>query len=269
MSPGGGTWSTSSPPTRAGFYADFVAALQQAVTTGIVGTTATVGTADWGPVGRAETVNGLGPYQTLYSQSQNGTLPEGVLGALDGFDGGGAAQVLAYRIAGTEAKAGKVELKNAGGEVVLLLTAKYPGVRANNFTVTVQTNAVTAENKDLILYESGVELERWENVVKGYNSNFVTAINTTAPSKYIEAKQEKAKEETLANIVGAISGAGGFAEGNSGLTVTTEDYSTALGVLSNQEYDTIALANVVTKKRSMPSSLGCVTVTSRASAPSG
>ena len=249
--PGGGVWSTGSLPTRAGPYFDFVAALQQALTTGVVGTAAVIGTADWGPLGVAETVNGLGPYQSIYSSSTNGTLSEGVLGALDGFDGGGAGQALAYRIAGESAKAGSVELKGtveAEEKVTLVLTALYKGARANNFTITIQTNANNAENKNLILYESGVELERWENVVKGYNGNFVTAINTTAPSKYIKAEAKEGNERAMKNIVGVISGAGGFSGGNSGLTVTTENFSTALGVLSSQEFDSIALANVTTAK---------------------
>lgn len=244
--PGGGVWSTGNPPTRAGAYFNFTAALQQAVSTGVVGTTAVIGTADWGPVGRPEPVNGQGPFQSAYSSSPNGTLPVGALGALDGFDGGGAALVLAYRIAGSAAKAAKVTLKDSSAVAALVLTALYPGVRANNFTVTVQTNAVNAGNKDLILYESGVELERWENVAGGENQNFVTAINTTAPSRYIKAEVTGAANRALANIVGVIEGAGGFTEGNSGLTVATEDFTKALGVLSNQEFDTIAIANNVT-----------------------
>lgn len=245
--PGGGTWSTSSPPSRAGAYFNFTAALQQALTTGVVGTTAVVGTADWGPTGRTETVTSQGTYESLYSTSTNGSLSEGVLGALDGFDGGGAGQVIAMRIAGSEAAKGKVELKNAESKVVLVITALYSGVRSNNWTVTVQTNAINAENKDLILYESGSELARYEGVNKGWNNAFATAINNSG-SEFITAEAKEGSEKVLSNIVGVISGAGGFSGGNSGLTVTTENYSTALGIIGNQEFDTIALSNVTTLK---------------------
>src|SRR4051794_13777599 len=106
----GGTWNTSSPPIRAGAYFNFVAAIQAAVDSGIVGTTAVIGTGDWGPVGEVIGVLSQGEYEEQFSDSANGTLREAVLGGLDGLDIGGAAQVLVYRLAGVSAAAGTVVL---------------------------------------------------------------------------------------------------------------------------------------------------------------
>jgi hypothetical protein len=238
-----GKWNPSKPPTRGGIYFNFMAALQTAISGGSVGVGATIGTADWGPVGHVEEINSAALLELLYSGSQNGTLRESVLSMLEGFDGGGATRVLSMRIAGTAAKAGKVVLKDSSAGVALKLTAKYPGARANNFTVVVQTNAVKSENKDLILFESGVELERWENVKEGLNNNFVTAINELFPSEYVTAAIEGSSARALVNIVGVISGAGGFVEGNSGLTTALEDTTNALATMQNQAFETIALAD--------------------------
>jgi hypothetical protein len=248
--PGGGTWNSSSPPARTGAYFNFSAALQAAISSGVVGTTVVIGTGDWGLVGGAREITGNGDYNAEYGVSTNGTLRDGVLGALDGFDDGGAGRVLAMRVAGSAKVKGTCVLDDGSAVDALTLTAKYEGARANNFHFTVQTNAVNGSNKDLILYESGVELERWENVTGGTNSNFVTAINTTAPSKFITAAVAGAGARALANIVGVIGGTGaigtvgGGVAGNSGLTITSADVVAALGVVGNQVFDTIALANI-------------------------
>lgn len=237
-----GVWNPSSPSQRAGAYFNFSAALNAALTAGVVGRTAVIGTADWGPLGLGNPVRGRGELEANYSSSTNGTLHDGSLAALEGFDEIGAGEVLAYRVAGSSAAAGVVTLKDGSAVDALTLTAKYKGVRANNFTVTVQTNG---SNKDLILYESGVELERWENVTSGNNDAFATAINTTFPSQYVVAAVAGSSARALTNIVGTIGGSGGFASGNSGFSdLAVGDYTAALGVLGNQAFDSIALADL-------------------------
>lgn len=231
----GGVWNTSSPPERSGAYFNFSAALTAAVASGVVGRTAVVGTADWGPVGLARQVTSQGEYEAAYGISTNGTLRDAALGALDGVDGNGAGSVLAYRAAGSAKANSAVTLNDGSAVAALVVTAKYPGTRGNNFTVTVQTNG---SNKDLILYESGVELERWENVTSGNNDAFVTAINTTAPSKYITVATTGSAPRALVNV-----SASPLIGGNSGLTLVAGDYTAALGVMAQQDFDTIALAN--------------------------
>jgi hypothetical protein len=240
-----GTWNTSTPPIRSGAYFNFTAALQAVLSAGVTGTTAILGTSNWGPVGVPTVVSGLGQYDSIFGRASSGsTLRDAALAALDGFDTGGASRVLAVRLAGSSAAKSAVTLNDSVPAAALILTAKYEGDRADSFTVTVQTNAINASNKDLILYENGVELERWENVASGYNNNFETAINTTKPSQYVDAAVSGSSSRALANIVGTVGGAGGFAGGDSGTTLATGDVTDGLDLLNAAVFDTVALASI-------------------------
>ena len=244
----GGSWSTDAPPILPGTYFNFIAALQAAVTSGVTGTAAIIGTSNWGPAGQVVTLLSQGELEQVYGRNATGTLPGAVLSALDGFDPGGAAAVLAIRAAGTGALAATAKLNDATTPAITL-TAKYLGARPSTWTLKVQTNAITPANKDLILYESGVELERWENVASGYNDGFVAAINASN-SPFVTATIAGAASRALVNITGVVAGTGSFGvgsggvAGNDGAALTAGDIGTALDLLAEYEYQALALADI-------------------------
>lgn len=232
----GGTWSTSSPPVRAGAYFNFLAALQAAATAGIGGTCAVIGTADWGPIGEVTPITSSGGFEQKFGRNNVGTLRDAVFAALDGFDEGGASTVLAYRAAVPAAAFAAVTINDATIPW-LVVTAKYKGARGNNFTVVIQTNAIDATKKDLILYESGIELERFTGIT---NTN-------TAFADFITAQASQ-------NITAAITGTGARAgvnvastplvSGNSGTAITGTEVTAAQGIFREQYFDSIVLADV-------------------------
>jgi hypothetical protein len=232
-----------------GTYVNFVAAVSAAITPGPQGTVAVVGTADWGPENVVQYMPNQGSYDATYSTSTNGSLRDGTLSALDGFDNGGANQAIVYRAVGADGAAGTLVLSDGSRAAALTLTARYRGARINNFYVVVQTNAANSANKDLVLYERGVELERWTNVTGGTNTAFVEAL-TLIPSEYVTAAISGTRDRALANVVGAIGGAGGFGtggggvNGNSGLTLTAGDYVDAQEALYQLPFTAIVLHDV-------------------------
>ena len=240
------TWSTSNPPVRSGAYFNFVAAAQIAVQTGVTGVAAVIGTADWGPIGVPTPAGSQGEFEVNFSSSTGGTLRDGALGALDGFDLGGATSVLATRVAGVGAAAATLTLKDVPAAAAVTLTARYKGVRANNFSVTVQTNVDDATKRDLILYESGVELERYVKVTNT-NDALVAAINA-ANSPYITAAVSGTSGRALASVVsgaaGTIFGTGTDTPGNSGTTLTAADIATAQSTLGNYDWNVAVLAGI-------------------------
>lgn len=239
-----GPWNTSNPPVRPGLSANFVAAAVAAVESDVQGVALIFGQSNWGPSDKPYLVQGQADYDALYGSQATATLRIGTLMAFDGLDDGGAGQVLCSRVVsgGTAPIKATLVLSDSVPASAITITAKYAGTRANNFAVKVQTNPVTGANKDLILYESGVEIQRWENVASGYNNNFVTAINDSN-SPYVTAALSGAGSRALANITGSIGGAGGFGvagggvAGTDGAALVVGDYTTAAALATGYDFD--------------------------------
>jgi hypothetical protein len=254
-----GPWSTANPPTRPGIGVNFIAAAVAAVESGVGGTALVVGQSNWGPRDKPYEVLSQGDYDNGrvvdnlifggYGNQAASTLRNGVLDAFSGMNDGGASRVLALRITGSGAVAASVALDDTPAVDALTITARYAGTRANNFHVTVQTNAVNGSNKDLILYESGVELERVSNVTGGTNTNFAAAINALN-SRYVTAAVTGAGARALANIVGAIGGAGGFGTvgggvaGADGAAYNASDLATALTLANGYDFQSANVAEL-------------------------
>jgi hypothetical protein len=240
----GGIWNASLLPVRSGTYMDFIAAVSAAVSPGTTGSVAIIGTADWGPINTLQTVQNEGEASALFGAATwGGALYDATLQALDGFDDGGAQQVFAYRVVGAGAMNASVVLKDASAAPALTLTAFYPGVRANNWTVTVQTNASTPANCDILLYESGALIAEFLNIPGGTNTAAVASINAYN-SPFVTAVATGTAGRALANIVGVTGGNGSFTAGNSGTTLTVASYAAAFTALSIFTFDAVALANV-------------------------
>lgn len=230
-----GTWTptqATAADQRPGLYANFTSKAAALVTAGIKGIVAMAVTADWGPANLVQRITSEQELRDFYSTSTGGTVYYGVSEALRG----GAKEVLVYRMVTAAGAAATRALLDATAGTAITLTAKYRGSRANNFTVTVQTNTVDAAKKDVILYESGVELERFTG---GTNAELVAAINATdgTGSKYMTAVAGGGT--FAANVTGSA-----FAGGNSGTAVTGAEYTAAMNALEPNAFDTFAAQGV-------------------------
>jgi hypothetical protein len=235
-----------------------MAAVSQAVAPGPQGVVALIGTAAWGPANAAEYIANQGVLEQTYSTIAEGTLHDAALDAFLGFDLGGATQVLAYRAAaiGTVATATCV-LKDGSANPALTLVAKYPGDRPTiGWSVVVSTNPVNSGNKDLAIFENGVLLESYTNIVGGTAGAFAAAINNAIAAgveSYLAAANVSSGESAvaLANVAGSVGGSGSFGvgsggvAGNSGLTLTVGDITAALNVLGQYPFDAIALCDII------------------------
>jgi hypothetical protein len=245
----GGNWNSSLLPVRSGTFANFIAAVQAALTPGTTGSVAIVGEADWGPANVVESCNSQAAVDGFYGGlTWGGDLRDAALQTLDGFDDGGAQFALTYRAVDSTGTEAVLTLNDASGVAALVLTAFYPGIRANNWSVIVQTNASNSSNKDILLYESGVQIAAFMNITGGTNTaaaaevTAVTALPTV--SDFVTATSTGTTGRALANIVGVVGGAGGFTGGNSGSTLTLADYTAAFTALQGFWFDAVALANV-------------------------
>lgn len=126
------------------------------------------GTSDWGPVNQAEEITSPGAFTDLFGQSAT-ELSRNVMGAFlgEGLPGkGGAATVIAWRQAHSDAVAATHTFNNTAGTPVpaLTLTAKYVGTRGNGFGIT-HRNGYDVTLDELVVIENGREIETYDYTV--------------------------------------------------------------------------------------------------------
>ena len=241
----GGTWTVSAPPVRSGTYINFVNAVTAALAPGTQDAVGVIGTSDWGPPNQTTQITTQGELDAYLggpglAPTYGGTLRDAALQALDGFDSGGATSVVFYRAVGTGGAAATVSLKDSSTAAVSL-TAAYPGVRANNWSVTVLANPGVPTNSDVTVWEGGHPIAQFINLPGGTNDALVSAVNLSN-QQLVTASLVGAAGRKLA-IVSSTSAAV-FASGNSGSTLALGDYAAAQLAFENWSLAAIALANV-------------------------
>jgi len=137
--------------------------------------------ASWGPLGEVVYLENADAVVATFGTG--GTLDT----ALEAFRGG-CRRVVGYRLGSGGAKAA-VNLQDTAATPVdvVTITAKYEGVRGNNFTVTVRDSLTDTTKKELLLYE-GATLLQTITFAKGANEpqDLVDAVNASN-SPYITA----------------------------------------------------------------------------------
>jgi len=235
----GGNWSPTDMPVLPGFYMNFVAAAQAAITPGSRGVVVIPVKAHWGPVGQFVEVASEPALAEIFtnSESDGATAYTAIRMALLG----GARQVLSYRLASAAAATASVILQDTASTSaqVIRLDAKYPGARANDFSITVQTSLVDSSFKDIKLYE-GTTLLRTITVPSSGIQIAVDTINDDPNNKWVIATMLSAGSGTLANVAGVT-----FSGGSSGITgITNADYTAALEAIETQEFNIMSLDGV-------------------------
>jgi hypothetical protein len=228
-----GTFSKASRPRRPGAYTNFQAAtpLRVPPATGTVVCVPLVH--DWGPFKTPTLVDSFAEFQAIFGDS---TTP-GRLAVRQAFQGEGlddrpgAGGVIVYRFgAAAAAKATRV-LQNTTPANALTLTARYEGVRGNRLTVTVQTNALDATKKDVILLLDGNEVERYTWTAVDV-TGLVAQIN--AVSQFVVATQ------TITGVALGNVTAQAFTGGSDGSTITAGDWASAQAALEFERFGILA-----------------------------
>jgi hypothetical protein len=137
--------------------------------------------ASWGPLGEVTYLENADAVTSTFGNS--GTIDT----ALEAFRGG-CRQVVGYRLGGGGAKAA-ITLKDTSATPVdvVTITAKYEGVRGNDFKVTIRDSLTDTTKRELLLYE-GVTLLQTVAFAKGTTEpqDLVDAVNASN-SPYITA----------------------------------------------------------------------------------
>jgi hypothetical protein len=228
-----GTFSKASRPRRPGAYVNFEA-VQPTVLPPATGSVVAIPLVhDWGPFKTPTLVRSYAEFLATFGSSETA----GRLAVRQAFQGEGlpgrpgAGAVLVYRFgAAAAAKATRI-LQNTTPATALTLTAKYEGALANDLTVTVQTNATDASQKDVILYLDGVEVERYTQTATDVDG---LAAKITDLSRYVAA---------VSNISGVALNnvtAQAFTGGNDGATLIAGDWTAAMSALEFERFGILA-----------------------------
>ena len=233
-----GTFSKAARPKRPGSYVNFEAIASTTVPAAIGSTVAIGFTHDWGPTESIVTLRSLADFKAVYGPTETTPGFRAIKQVFqgEGLEGrGGAGAVIAFRMVGASGAKASKALTNTTPVTALTLTAKYDGAYGNNLTVTVQDNAANAANTDLILYVSGVEVERYTFADANINGAR-DAIN--AASQWVTA---------VANVTGVVLTLvtnSAFTAGDSGSTLLAADYTAAMAAFETKRFSVLAFENL-------------------------
>jgi len=185
--------------------------------------------ASWGPLGQVTYLENADAVTATFGSS--GTIDA----ALEAFRGG-CRRVVGYRLGSGGAKAA-ITLKDTAATPanVVTITAKYEGVRGNDFKVTVRDSLIDTTKRELLLYE-GVTLLQTITFAKGTGEPqaLVDAVNTSN-SPYITATKVVDGSRTLATVTQQAL------TGGQDPTVDGASYSAGLSAIEAIDWNVLAV----------------------------
>lgn len=233
-----GTFSRNARPKRPGSYVNFEAVASTTVPASIGSSVAIGFTHDWGPSETIVLLRSLGDFKAVFGPSETTPGFKAVKQAFqgEGLEGrGGAGAVIAFRMVGSAGAKGSRILTNTTPATAITLTARYDGSYGNQISVTVQDNAASAANTDLIVYVGGVEVERY-TFADAATAAAVAAIN--AGSDWVTAVLGTAGV-TLTTVTNqSLTG------GDDGTTLLAADYTAAMAALEHERFSVLAFENL-------------------------
>lgn len=226
-----GTWNEKDRPTIPGFYNRFKTKAKEAVN-GLQGVLAMPVKANWGEVGKVVSINSLKELEDAFGKDSNYTAYK--LGRLALL--GNVKELLLYRLTDGQHKSGTIKLLDEDATEAIKLDTKYPTSRA--FNVTIKSNILDANKKDLILFEGAKQL--LSIGLKGTQEEIINSINNNLENDYIVASKANDSTAVLEAVVNQpLTG------GNDGSkTVTNESYIKALEEFERYTIDSFALDGV-------------------------
>lgn len=232
----GGIWTATDKPVLPGLYLNFRSAGISSIQAGERGTVAMPVRAIWGDISKIYTITSEKELKDAFTDdTTSGTAYK--LGRLALM--GGAKKVLMKRITdGTDAKA-SVTLKDTSTEPVnvLKLEAKYTGTYGNKFKVSVSTNAINSQAKDLKILIDNVLVKTF--TVSGDIDAIVSAINSDTENLWIVASKLADGNGTLANVTSAA-----FNGGSDGSAPAVSNYTDAFVDFEKEQFNIFVLDGI-------------------------
>ena len=200
-----------------------VPALPQGIVAGVV-------KSNWGPINTPITIATNEAIRDVFGSGESLTM------LTEAFKGG--CSKLEVVRTGTGGAPSTIVLTDTATtpENVVNITAKYPGTRGNNFTVTIRDSLTNASLREFLLYE-GATLLLTVPFAKGTAEPdaLVSALNSSQANKYVTAEKIAAGNGTLK----AVANAG--MTGGLDPTTTTNDYLTALTSLEAIDWNVLVV----------------------------
>lgn len=230
-----GNWNENNRPKIPGFYNRFKTKAEERIGTGIHGILAMPVKSDWGPAEQVICVKTEKELKKIFGENTNFTAY--TLGKLALL--GNPKELLLYRLVDDSEAISTLTLKNSEQTQAdfILLESKYPTTR--DFNITIRTNLVEPDKKDLILYE-GTKVLFTSSALNGSVEEIIEKINANVENNYITAKKADNATGTLANIANVK-----FKGGNNGTEkITNEEYLKSMSAFEGYGIDGFVLDGV-------------------------
>ncbi|WP_315076187.1 phage tail sheath family protein [uncultured Clostridium sp.] len=227
-----GTWDEKNKPKIPGFYNRMQIVAEESANN-IQGVLAMPVKSDWGPVNKVVSVSQERHLKNAFGDNIEFTAYKlGNLALL-----GKPKELLLYRLVDNAAKPGELTLKNTESDGEIKLSTIYPS--SKKFNITIRTNLINDEAKDIILYENTTQLVE-VSALLGTIDEIVNKINKSALSDYIVASKVEGATGTLADIVNEA-----FSGGNDGTSnITNAEYLKAMKAFESYSIDGFVLDGV-------------------------
>ena len=224
-----GNWTPNEEKVRPGMYNRFISTALSRIKSGASGIVGMPIKADWGPIGELVDITGENDIKSVFGASGNGCTTYLLNRCLLGGTKYKPKKIVAYRMASSSAAKASVTIAGS-----MTLTARYEGVRGNDFKYAVSENIIDDTKVDFKLYE-GSELLATYTVEPSDIDGVVKAINI-AEGLIVATKVGDTELKATASTA--------FTGGNSGTTVTADDYLKALDAFEPILINTFVLDGV-------------------------
>lgn len=196
---------------------------------------------DWGPMGaeltEPELLASFAEWTTRYGDSDT-EARTAIAGAFAGQavrGTGGAGGVIPYRMGANAVRAAKT-LQNTTPANAITITARWKGVRGNNYSIKIDADPTNAARDRLRLLYSGVVVETY-TYVKTDIAALVAAINARAVGNITAAS-------LITGVALATTAGVSMTGGLDGDAITSADHLAAMDGLEFQPFSVIAPANL-------------------------
>lgn len=226
-----GVWNENNRPTIPGFYNRFKAVAEKRIGTGIHGILAMPVKANWGPVGKVVSIKDEKDLISKFGKN-NTAYRLGRLALL-----GQPKELLLCRLVDGTEKIASLVLKDAENKDVVKIESIYPTTR--EFNITVRTNIVESDKKDLILYEGAKQLYIF-SALDGTIDEISKSINANVENIWIKATELDKSDSKLGNVANKA-----LTDGNDGSSnITNEHYIEAMERFEGYKADGFCLDGI-------------------------
>jgi hypothetical protein len=233
-----GSFSKDARPVRPGAYFNWEATPTTTIQPNIGSIVALPIIHDWGPTNQIVSCLSLGDFQATFGPS---TDTPGYAAVMQCFRGegvggrGGAGEVLVYRLAGSSAAPGTINLKNATADA-MSLTALYDGSYSDNLGVRVRVSSVPT-NTDVLITLNGTIIEQHTASSAGTTPIQAMVDQILATSKWVSAEVLTDGTPLDTSQPATIQS---FEDGDDGGTLLPADWMDALDQLSAARFGLFA-----------------------------